>query len=151
MADLLTGFYFNVKITGIGSKDDMAFQEVTGIEKELKTDEVVCGGENRFKYKLPAGITSPNLVLKRGASESISPLILWCKETLDTGSSLPILTKDIQVQLLNKEGECCLSWDFISAYPVKWSSSGLNSQEGNVFIETIEMAYQYFDISPSLT
>jgi hypothetical protein len=42
---------------------------VTGISKERSLEEVVCGGENRFKYRLVGIATSQNLVLKRAKVE----------------------------------------------------------------------------------
>jgi len=55
------GFYFELSFRG----EDAAFQEVSGMSKELSVEEVVCGGENRFKYRLPTVSSSQNLVLKR--------------------------------------------------------------------------------------
>ncbi|MEZ4873956.1 MAG: phage tail protein [Flavobacteriaceae bacterium] len=54
-------FYFKLSFKGV----DAAFQEVSGISKELGVEEVVCGGENRFKYRLPTTTSGQNLVLKR--------------------------------------------------------------------------------------
>jgi phage tail-like protein len=146
--NLQTSFYFRVSIPGAGSSD-AAFQEVTGLSKELGTEDVVCGGENRFKYRLPTIATFQNLVLKRGITTAESSLISWVKDTLDDGLANAVQTKDIKVQLLNEEGDISMSWSFVSAYPVKWSASDLKSQESEVFIETLEFSYQYFEIDDS--
>lgn len=114
------------------------------MSKELGIEEVVCGGENRFKYRLPTCTTYPNLVLKRGVVLTDSPLIKWCKDTLDKGLSQSIFTKDITVKLLNPKGAPCMIWTFSKAYPIKWAASELRSQESSILIETIEFAYQYF-------
>lgn len=131
------------------SSSDAAFQEVSGLSKELNTEDVVCGGENRFKFRLPTIATFQNLVLTRGVTTAESPLISWVKDTLDDGLANSIQPKDIKVQLLNENGDISMAWNFISAYPVKWSASNLKSQESQVFIETLEFAYQYFDIDDS--
>lgn len=146
MADnnLLTSFYFKVAISGMSSSD-AAFQEVSGLGKELGVEDVVCGGENRFKYRLPTTASYQNLVLKRGVTADTSALIGWVKDTLDGGLSTAIQTKDIKVQLLNESGQVSMQWTFVSAYPVKWSAANLKSQEGEVFIETLEFAYLYFE------
>ncbi|QMV15971.1 phage tail protein [Vibrio spartinae] len=145
---LQTSFYFRVSVPGTSSSD-AAFQEVSGLSKELGTEDVVCGGENRFKYRLPTVATFQNLVLKRGITSAESSLIDWVKDTLDNGLATAIQTKDIKVQLLNENGDVSMSWSFVCAYPVKWSASDLKSQEGEVFIETLEFAYQYFEIDDS--
>ncbi len=146
MADFLPNFNFQVKVLGFSGKNDMAFQEVSGLEKEIKTEEVIGGGDNKFKYKLPAGMSSPNIVLKRGVTLATSPLIVWCISTLDSGFEIPVITKNVQVQLLNKVGQPCMSWDLIDAYPIKWSATSMKSDDSSVFVETIELAYKYFDL-----
>jgi hypothetical protein len=40
-----------------------------------------------------------------------------------------------------------MSWNFVKAYPVKWAINDLKSQESNILIETIELAYQYANVS----
>jgi phage tail-like protein len=40
-----------------------------------------------------------------------------------------------------------MQWTFNNAYPVKYAVSDLNSQESNIAIESIELAYTYFEIS----
>ncbi|MBV1873613.1 MAG: phage tail protein [Gammaproteobacteria bacterium] len=148
--EYITGFYFSLCMPGSSSQSsdsmDTAFQDVSGLSKEIELEEVVCGGENRFKYKLPKTTKFGNLVLKRGVCFNSSPLIGWCMDTLDNGMAVSIKTKNLQLSLLNESGQSCRLWNFINAYPVKWSGSELNAEKSALFIETIEFAYQYFDI-----
>jgi hypothetical protein len=52
-------FYFSVSVVGSATpiamltKIDASFQEVSGIQAEFQTEEVVEGGENRFAHRLP--------------------------------------------------------------------------------------------------
>ena len=150
--DLLTSFYFSVKVNGphwTSSDNDAAFQEASGLGKEIKTEDVGSGGENRFKYRLPASTTYQNLVLKRGVVLVDSHLIEWCQETLDAGLSKPVETNDIVVSLLDEKGQTCMSWTFVKAYPVKWQMSDLKSQESSILVETMEFAYRYFKVDDS--
>jgi phage tail-like protein len=142
---ILTGFYFSLEFVGL--ENNVAFQEVSGFSKELHIDDVTCGGENRFKYRLPTTTTFQNLVLKRGVTLDNSPLLKWCSDILDNGLATPIVTRNILVNLLNEKGQSCKSWTFVNAYPVKWSASELNSEKNAVFIETIELAYLYFEMT----
>lgn len=144
MADeMLTSFYFTLSIAG--SKSDAAFQEVTGLSKELHVEEVVCGGENRFKYRLPSTASYQNLVLKRGVTLVDSPLLKWCMETIDNGLTKPVVPRNVIVNLLNEQDQACKSWTFVQAYPVKWFASELSSEKNAVLIETIELAFLYFE------
>jgi len=143
-ADYPVGFYFELSFAG----EDAAFQEVSGISKELGIEEVVCGGENRFKYRLPTVASSQNLVLKRALVPSGSQLLNWCANCIDQSFVNKITTHDVSVSLLGADGSMITKWTFYSAYPVKYSVSDLRSQENDLVIETIELAYTYFKISP---
>lgn len=137
------GFYFKLSFKG----DDAAFQEVSGISKELHVEEVTGGGENRFKYKLPTTVTNSNLVLKRALISSGSKLLDWCAGTMDDSLVAAVQTHDVTLSLLDEKGNSSVSWTFYNAYPVKYSVSDLKSQENSIVIESIELAYTYFDIT----
>ncbi len=137
-------FYFALSFSGISSQTDAAFQEVSGITADMETEEVACGGENRFKYKLPGQIKYGNLLLKRGFITTSSDLAKWCNETIGGGLIKAISPKTITVKLLGKDGKPMVSWDFLNAYPVKWGISEFKSMENAYAIETLEFAYNYF-------
>lgn len=147
--DLLTSFYFSVQLHGESSGSDAAFQEVSGLSKETGVEEVISGGENRFKYRLPTNTSYPNLVLKRGIALVDSPLIAWCQNTMDGGLGKPIKTNNILLRLLDSAGQATMSWNFVNAYPLKWAMGDLKSQESTMLIETIELAYHYFELDDS--
>ncbi|MCA6362923.1 MAG: phage tail protein [Bacteroidetes bacterium] len=140
-------FYFQLSLPGV----DAAFQEVSGISKELATEEVTCGGENRFKYRLPTVVTGQHLVLRRALVPLGSPLVYWCAACVDMGLANGIQTFPIIVTLLDASGLPLMAWTFFNAYPVKYSISDLKSQENGIVIESIELAYTYFDVSPVST
>ncbi|EDP97196.1 phage tail protein [Kordia algicida OT-1] len=137
------GFYFSLSFEG----EDAAFKEVSGISKELGVEEVAGGGENRFKYRLPTVSSSKNLVLKRAIVPTGSKLIKWCSDTLDGGLGNTIQTQDVSVDLLDDQGKVLMKWTFHNAYPVSYAVSDLKSQESEILIETIELAYTYFNIT----
>jgi phage tail-like protein len=138
------GFYFSLSFEG----EDVAFQEVSGISKELDVEKVASSGENRFKYRLPNVSSSQNLVLKRAIVPTGSKLITWCSNTLDAGLATAIQTQDVSVDLLDNEGTVLMKWTFYNAYPVNYAVSDLKSQESEILIETIELTYNYFNIKP---
>ena len=140
--DYPLGFYFELSFGG----EDAAFKEASGLSKELGTEEVRSGGENRFKYRLPTVATGKNLVLKRAVIPSGSKLINWCSDTLDEGFTNPIKTNDVSVNLLNSKGKVLMKWTFYNAYPVEYSVSDLKSQESEILMETIALAYTYFNV-----
>ncbi len=142
-SDYPVGFYFQLSFKGV----DAAFQEVSGITKELNMEKVVCGGENRFKYRLPTVVTSQNLVLKRALIPEGSELADWCASTMDDGLVAAVQTHDISVSLLDQDGYVSKMWTFYSAYPIKYTISDLKSQESEIVMESIEFAFTYFEIT----
>jgi len=142
LTDYLVGFYFNVRFNGI----PISFQEVSGISKEMAVEEVVSGGENRFKYRLPTVSSSQNLILKRAITPIDSAFTAWLSASLDNGLALPIVKVLLTVELLGSNGLPMAGWVFHDAYPVKYAMSDLKSQDNQLAIESIELAYTYFDI-----
>ncbi|CAM1362494.1 phage tail protein [Tenacibaculum xiamenense] len=137
------GFYFELSFKG----QDAAFKEVSGLSKELSLEEVTCGGENRFKYRLPTVTSTKNIVLKRALIPEGSPLVDWCASSLDEGLANPIEVHDVSVNLLDEEGKVSVKWTFYNAYPVKYSVSDLKSQESEIVMESMELAYTYFEVA----
>jgi len=134
------GFHFKVEFTNL--KGEYQFQSVSGLNVELETEQIAEGGENRFKHKLPVSTRFPNLVLKRGVLVD-SSLIKWCREAVE---NFDITPTDITISLLNEEHEPLMTWNVVHAYPLKWAISDFNAETSNIVIETIELAYSYFNI-----
>lgn len=134
-----SAFYFKVVFNGDTS--DSSFQEVSGITSEMKTEDVTEGGENRFVHKLPVGMSHGNLELKRGIAMLSSPLVTWCKAVLESDFTQPIVPKDINVYLLDGEGNYIREWSFENAFPIKWEVEGFNSTKNEVAIEKISLSY----------
>jgi phage tail-like protein len=134
------GFHFKVEFIGISDDIDTRFQEVSGLNMELGTEEVIEGGENRFTHKLPDRAKYGNLTLKRGMLKD-SLLIAWCRNAIENFNFFPI---DVIVILLNENHEPLASWVFTKVWPVKWSISDFKSTDNSVVIESLELAYNYF-------
>ncbi len=142
-----TGFYFKLSFTGISSANDAGFQEVSGLEAEMAVEEITSGGENRFKYKLPTGTKYGNLVLKRGLMLNNSQLTQWCFTTIGSDLSQTIVPRTVTLTLMNPDAQPLMAWSFVRAWPVKWSVSDFNSMDGKIVVESIEFAYNYFNVA----
>jgi phage tail-like protein len=144
-------FYFTVTVLGSGTAlsvltdIDASFQEITGIQAEFGVEEVAEGGENRFVHRLPLPAKYPNLVLKRGVVTKSSFLAEWFGQTVGSGLSLPIITQNLAVTLLNPEGLPSIVWLFVNAWPIRWEVAALDSQRNEILTETLELAYNYFE------
>ena len=140
MRDIPVVFHFKVEFGQNSKTKDNRFQEVTGLSGEITTEELKEGGENRFIHRLPTGAKYGNLVLKRGYLED-SDVADWCRRAIEEFTFSP---KDIVVTLLNEEHEPLVNWQFLRAYPVKWSVSDLKAQENGLAVESLELAYSRF-------
>lgn len=144
------GFHFKVEFVGVdgmGTDTEQRFQEVSGLSFEVETEDFKEGGENRFSYKLPKRIRYPNLVLKRGLLKGTA-LLNWFKSAISTYFTVVVYDfkpADIMITLLDESGEAAAIWNVVQAYPLKWSVSDFRSTDNSVVVETIELAYQYFE------
>lgn len=147
-----TAFYFKVQFTGVNgitdNPDEQCFQEVSGLSFELETEELREGGENRFVHKLPRRVKYPNLVLKRGLLPGLN-VNGWMKSAMTTFFTVPVLhdfqPADLVITLLDETGGDIAAWNVVQAYPVKWAAADFKATDNAVAVETIELAYQYFE------
>ena len=136
-----TGFHFSVNFGEVSTmQNDTLFQSVSGLNIEMETENYKEGGENRFDHVLPVRTRYSNLVLNRGMLVD-SKVIEWCLKTFET---LTIKPANIVISLLNEKHEPLVTWNIVNAWPVKWSVNGMNAEESRLFIETLELRYQYF-------
>ncbi|MBK6622472.1 MAG: phage tail protein [Saprospirales bacterium] len=140
-------FFFSVSVDG-GEGNDSSFKEASGMEIEIDIEEINEGGNNNFKHRLPGRSKYRNLVLKRGLVKNNTSLHDWITKILLSEANLdePVEKKKILVNLKYPDGDVVMSWSFENAFPVKWSISNFNSQENSLVIETLEFAYQKFQV-----
>jgi len=134
------GFHFRVEFANI--KGEFEFQSVSGLNVELETEQIAEGGENRFKHRLPVRTKFTNIILKRGLKVN-SDLIKWCRDAVIDFNITPT---DMTIILLNEEHEPLQTWNVVHAWPVKWEVTDLNAEESKITVESIELAYNFFNI-----
>jgi len=135
------GFHFKVEFKLDGAKDnDTLFQEVSGLTAEVGVEELTEGGENRFSHRLPTRAKYGNLILKRGFLKD-SKLIEWFANAVEGFEFEPV---DVFVTLLDEKQAPLLGWNFVRAWPVKWSVSDFKSMDNSIVVDSIELAYNYF-------
>ena len=135
-------FYFRVDIDG--AEGDTSFQEVSGLQVELETEDVVEGGQNRYVHKLPVRTKYANLMLKRGVVTGASSFGKWVTQAMSRGLVRQNDAKTIVVKLLDEKQSPLVTWKIFGAYPLRWEHSGLHSMNSEVLTESIELTYQFF-------
>jgi phage tail-like protein len=131
-------FVFTVDGLTIGS-----FTEVTGLTVQMDTEELVEGGNNQFTHKLPKQLKWPNLVLKRGITDS-DVLFEWFARCSGEGLEAQgdkLDRRNGSVQLYDNNGKVVRRWNFADAYPVKWTGPKLAASSKDLATEELEVCH----------
>jgi phage tail-like protein len=134
-------FLFEVDGVDIG-----AFQEVSGLEVSIETEDVKEGGQNSFTHKLPGRMSWPNIILKRGVTRQDS-LLKWLNEASGetfTVNGNKLVRKSAAITLVDRTGARLRSWNFIDAYPVKWTGPSFAATSTDAANEELEITHHGF-------
>lgn len=129
---------FYVSINGV---NQAVFTEIAGLQLEVDVMPYEEGGFNTTIHRLPGRIKSANLTLKKGLSRS-NDFLRWLLRV----ASGSIERKDVSVVLYDVTGQPLLRWDFIQAFPFKWSCNAFRADSTELAIETLELAYAYMSV-----
>jgi phage tail-like protein len=120
----------------IGGAPTAVFTEVSGLELQTDVSEFEEGGNNDFVHRLPGRTKVGNLTLKRGMTNS-NELFAWYLE-IARGK---ISRRNLSVIMYDTAGNQVLRWDFVNAFPVKWSGPQFSATATTTAIETLELAH----------
>ena len=136
-------FVFEVEGREIG-----AFTEVSGLSVQIEVEDVAEGGQNAFTHKLLGRMKWPNLVLKRGVTNS-DALFEWLMESSGEGFAKTnrIVGRSGKVSVLNAKGKPVRTWEFTNAKPVRWSGPKLAASARELAVEELEVAHSGFRTS----
>ena len=138
------GFKFSMDMVGeIG-----AFTECSGLSVDIEVEELKEGGQNQFVHKLPSRMKWPNIVLKRGITDT-NNLFDWFSKCSGDGFSNENTLKrsDGAIELVDSQGQPLRTWSFDGAFPVKWSGPTLAASSRDAATEQLEIAHHGFRAS----
>jgi phage tail-like protein len=136
------GFRFNVKISGITDDAECSFRDVSGISVNIELETFNEGGVNEYVHKLPKRAKYENLILKRGIMQGSSLIADWINKAIREFTFNP---KQIDIMLLDEANAPTISWSLVNAYPVAIKISEFKAMENEIVVETLELAYNYFE------
>jgi phage tail-like protein len=134
--DPYLGCNFLVEIDGLVVA---GFKECSGLSAEVEIETYKEGGVDYTEHKLPKGTRYPNLVLKKGLSDSTG-LLEWFADVVNG----KVERHDVNVVLRGPDGSEVRRWNFVGAYPVKWDGPGLNAESAAVALESVEFVHYGF-------
>ena len=130
-----------------GGTPDAAFQEISGIDVHVETDEQGGDGVGAFVRRLPDPAGHPNLMLKRGYVTPGSALAQWADRAIAAALGSPISPRTLIVALIGPDDRPLATWTFHDAWPVKWSICKPVTAVHNILVDTLEIAYATMDRS----
>lgn len=120
------------------------FSECSGLESEIKVEEVLAGGQNDRVFRFPGRAAFPNTVLSRGVGFG-EDLYLWHEEFLKgegkRRNGLIFLANETRIPI-----KC---WTFERGIPVKWSGPAFNAGTSATAIEKLEIAHEKLTLTMS--
>jgi phage tail-like protein len=127
-------YNFHVEIDSIARA---AFHEVSGLDSTIDTIEHREGGWNMTPRKLPGQTKHSNIVLKWGLAVD-RDLIDWHQSVVDGTPD----RRNGSIVLLDRVGTEVARWNFVRAWPAKWTGASLSAEGNDVAIETLELAHE---------
>jgi phage tail-like protein len=132
--DPYLAFQYQVEIESITIG---GFSEVTGLQVETEIQEYREGGLNEYMHRLAGPTRYPsNLILKRGLTD-VDTLIRWHQQVTQG----TVQRFNGSIVLLDISGQERWRWNFLQAYPVKWTGPNLRATAAEVALETLELAH----------
>lgn len=129
------------------------FTEVSGLEVTMQPAEIPEGGVNDHVHKLPGRSTWPNIVLRRGVTQS-DALFQWMKRTgqgvdptKPTSTDYVVRPAVGAISLTSVTGMRLRTWVFQDAIPVRWAGPRFASTSTEMPQEELEIAHSGFEAS----
>jgi phage tail-like protein len=124
---------FYVQIDG---QAQALFTELSGLQTEIVVQEYEEVGNNGYIHRLPGRAKVGNITLKRGMTRS-NDFLKWL---LDVANG-KITRRNVTVVMYDTKREVLLRWNFLKAYPVKWSGPQFTAKSSDAAVESLELAH----------
>ena len=134
ITDPFTNFNFLIEIDGITRA---AFHECSGLDSTIDVIEHREGGDNTTLRKLPGMTKYSNIVLKRGITDD-KELYDWHLKAIEGN----VERKNGSIFLLDRAKNIKAQWDFVRAWPTKWTGPSLTAEGNDVAIEQLDLAHE---------
>lgn len=117
---------------------DAAFQNISGLSRELSVKLQNEGGENSRNHYLATKISHGSLTLERGVM-TVTPMAAQFEHMMRGGA--PVYC-NVFIHLLNDMLIPVANWGISNALPVRWQTGDFDARSSKVLINTIELRYQ---------
>jgi len=132
--DPYRGFNFLVEIDGITQG---GFQEVSGLDASTASIDYREGTDPNHSRKLTGLNTYSAITLNRGITDS-DELWKWRQTVIDGKTQ----RKNGSIVLRDETGAEKIRWNFLEAWPSKWTGPALNAGTAAVAVESLEITHE---------
>lgn len=137
--DVFRGYRFKVVIDGITRA---GFRECTGLDASNDAVDYREGDQPPHLLKLVGLQKFSNITLKRGITDDVD---LWKWRQMAMKGNVKEMRKNVQIKILDDEGNEAVEWTLLRAWPTKWTGPTLNATANEVAIDTIELTHEGLD------
>ncbi len=111
------------------------FMDCGGLTLERDVVSRPEGGVNDYVHQLPGNVKYSKVTLKRGLADS--GLWNWFKQGLYDGH---VERRNVTIVLYQPDGSEAHRWDMLDVYPTRWTGPDLQSDGGQVSVESLELS-----------
>jgi phage tail-like protein len=131
--------YFQIKLGGAEAAG--FFKEIDGIgsENEVVTHTTIDQQGKSMVQKYPGQLKWNNITLKRGV-DSNNALWQWRQQVIN--GQITDARKDGTIEVLDWTGSPVVTYNFVRAWPCRYSAPGLSAGGNEVMVEEIEIAHE---------
>lgn len=122
------------------------FREVRGLEVTVGVEEIREGGQNNFVHRVPGRMTWPNLVFRRGVTES-NALFDWMARSSGegfAGNSNKLTRSTGAITAVDHSGNRLRAWELIDVFPVRWKGPDFSAESTAPLEEELEITHHGF-------
>lgn len=127
----------------VGPDEIGFFTEVSGLAVQIDVEELAEGGQNAFTHRLLGRMKWPNLVFKRGITNTDN-LFKWLMRFSGNGfteAGNRVVPLPGSVSVLDAAGNPLRIWTFDKAKPVRWSGPRLAASSRELAVEELEVCH----------
>jgi phage tail-like protein len=136
IADPYANFSFLVEIDGIVRA---GFHEVSGVDSSIDIIENKEGNDTVTR-KYPGRVKYSNIVLRWGMADD-TDIYTWHMQWVRGDAAAA--RKSGSIVLQDRQGKTELArWNFINAWPCRYTAPSLNAEGNDIAIETMELAHE---------
>jgi phage tail-like protein len=131
--------YFKINLGGAEAAG--FFKEVDGIgsENEVVVHTTSDATGKSLVQKFPGQLKWNNITLKRGV-DSNNALWQWRQQVIN--GQITDARKDGTIEVLDWTGSPIVTYNFVRAWPCRYSAPGLSAGGNDVMVEEIEIAHE---------